>query len=241
MIRAAILDDEPRGSWLLEQKLKKFGDELAIEAIYNTPEAALNEIEVLKPQVLFLDVEMPVLNGFQFLEKLGEFNFEIIFTTAYDKYILDALHQSAVDYLLKPIDEDQLEKAIERLKNRIAEKQKYLSSLQNKRVNKNKLALPTAEGIHLIDKMSVIRVEALNNYSAFIMADNKKIVVSRTLKEYEGILTDDNFMRVNRSTIVNLEFVLKYKRGDGGKLELADGSEVDVSPNKKNELMEKLF
>lgn len=241
MIRAAILDDEPRGSWLLEQKLKKFSDELTIEAIYNTPEAALNEIEALKPQVLFLDVEMPVLNGFQFLEKLGEFSFEIIFTTAYDKYILDALHQSAVDYLLKPIDEEQLEKAIARLKNRIAEKQKYVSGLQSKRINKNKLALPTAEGIHLIDKMSVIRIEALNNYSAFIMADNKKIVVSRTLKEYESILTEDNFMRVNRSTIVNLEFVLKYKRGDGGKLELADGSEIDVSPNKKNELMAKLF
>ncbi|MFT4202791.1 MAG: LytTR family DNA-binding domain-containing protein [Chitinophagaceae bacterium] len=242
MIKSAILDDEPRGSWLLEQKLKLFSPEMKIEAIYNNPEEALADIGRQKIHVLFLDVEMPRMNGFQFLERLGTFNFDIIFTTAYDKYILDALHQSAVDYLLKPIDENHLGKAISRLKKRIAEKEKYIHTpLANTSVQKSRLAVSTIEGIHLIEKSAIIRIEALGNCSAFVMADNKKIVVSNTLKNYESILSEAHFMRINRSAIVNLEFITKYKRGDGGRVVLTDGTEIEVSSNKKDELIARLF
>jgi two-component system LytT family response regulator len=184
---------------------------------------------------------MPGLNGFQFLEKLGAFNFEVIFTTAYDTYTLEALRLSAVDYLLKPIDEEELHTAIFRLKKRVADNVKHTAIKPAGKPVSNRLALPTAEGVYLIDKGSIIRVEAMSNYSTFYLSDNKKIVVSKTLKEYENVLQEDVFLRINRSVIVNLDYIVKYRKGDGGTLEMTDGTEVEVSSSRKESLMEKLF
>jgi len=239
MLKAVILDDETRGSKLLSQKLQSFDDELQVVGIFNDPAKALNAIITLGPDVLFLDVEMPGINGFQFLERLGSFSFEVIFTTAYDSYTLEALRLSAVDYLMKPVDEDDLKTAITRLHKRVAGKTKQRS--QKSEVLNARLALPTAEGIYIIDKITIIRVEAMSNYSVFLLTDNKKIIVSKTLKEYEAQLNDDFFMRINRSVIVNLSYVVKYRKGDGGTLELSDGAEVEVSPQRKETLLQKLF
>ncbi|RYE11808.1 MAG: response regulator transcription factor [Sphingobacteriaceae bacterium] len=237
MLKAIILDDELRGSTLLNRKLELFAAELQVEAIFNDPYKALSKITDIKPDVLFLDVEMPGLNGFQFLEKLGSFDFEVIFTTAYDTYTLEALRLSAVDYLLKPIDEEELHTAIFRLKKRFSGSVKHTSS---KPAN-NRLALPTAEGVYLVEKNHIIRVEAMSNYSTFYLLDHKKIVVSKTLKEYEQVLHDDIFLRINRSVIVNLDYIVKYRKGDGGTLEMADGTEIEVSSSRKESLMDKLF
>lgn len=240
MLKAAILDDEVRGSTLLTHKLDVFENELQVIAVFNDAERATNVLPQLDIDVLFLDVEMPGLNGFQVLERLGAFDFEVIFTTAYDTYTLEALRLSAVDYLLKPVDEDELQLAIIRLKKRVAEK----ASQKEKKMEekpKNRLALPTAEGVYIVDKVNIIRVEAMSNYSVFILTDAKKIVVSKTLKEYESVLDTGNFMRVNRSVIVNLDFVVKYRKGDGGTLELSDGAEIEVSSQKKEILLQKLF
>ena len=236
MLRAAILDDEIRGSKLLAHKLAVFESELQVVGVFNQPSLAANEVAALHIDVIFLDVEMPVMNGFQFLEKLGSFDFEVIFTTAYDSYTLDALRLSAVDYLLKPIDEEELATAIMRLKKRVNEKARYKLVKTEKKPN-NRLALPTAEGVYIVDKANIIRVEAMSNYSVFLLTDAKKIVVSKTLKEFEPVLDDAHFMRINRSVIVNLDFVVKYRKGDGGTLELSDGSEIEVSPQKKEALL----
>ena len=236
MLRAAILDDEIRGSKLLAHKLAVFESELQVVGVFNQPSLAANEVAALHIDVIFLDVEMPVMNGFQFLEKLGSFDFEVIFTTAYDSYTLDALRLSAVDYLLKPIDEEELATAITRLKKRVNEKARYKLVKSEKKPN-NRLALPTAEGVHIVDKANIIRVEAMSYYSVFLLTDAKKIVVSKTLKEFEPVLDDAHFMRINRSVIVNLDFVVKYRKGDGGTLELSDGSEIEVSPQKKEALL----
>ena len=236
MLRAAILDDEIRGSKLLAHKLAVFESELQVVGVFNQPSLAANEVAALHIDVIFLDVEMPVMNGFQFLEKLGSFDFEVIFTTAYDSYTLDALRLSAVDYLLKPIDEEELATAIMRLKKRVNEKARYKLVKPEKKPN-NRLALPTAEGVYIVDKANIIRVEAMSNYSVFLLTDAKKIVVSKTLKEFEPVLDDAHFMRINRSVIVNLDFVVKYRKGDGGTLELSDGSEIEVSPQKKEALL----
>ncbi len=243
MINAAILDDEPRSSWLLEQKLHDFRDSINIKVIYNSPEKALQEIRTHKPDILFLDVEMPGMNAFQFLERLGEFSFEIIFTTAHNTYILDALRVSAIDYLLKPIDEDELRKAIDRLSKRIAAKQKSpkTSSTDNKQQEHGRLALPTAEGIHLVNRSNITHVEAMSNYSIFHIVGSKKIIVSKTLKEFEDTLGGPSFLRVSRSVIVNLDYVVKYRKGEGGTLELMDGKEIEVSPLRKDALAERLF
>ncbi|MCF2443319.1 LytTR family DNA-binding domain-containing protein [Dyadobacter sp. CY345] len=236
MLRAAILDDEIRGTKLLAHKLAVFESEMQVVGVFNQPALAADAVAALNIDVIFLDVEMPVLNGFQFLEKLGSFDFEVIFTTAYDSYTLEALRLSAVDYLLKPIDEEELQTAITRLKKRVNEKAKYKLVKPDKKPS-NRLALPTAEGVYIVDKANIIRVEAMSNYSVFLLTDAKKIVVSKTLKEFEPALNDVNFMRINRSVIVNLDFVVKYRKGDGGTLELSDGSEIEVSPQKKEALL----
>lgn len=240
MLKAAILDDEVRGSKLLAQKLEFFEGNLEVVGIFNNPVKALKAIGELEIDVLFLDVEMPELNGFQFLERMNTFKFEVIFTTAYDSYTLEALRLSAVDYLLKPVDNDELQTAIIRLQKRVGEKaqQKIIPS---KKINPNRLPLPTAEGVYIVDRSQIIRVEAMSNYSVFLLADNKKIVVSKTLKEYETLLDEERFMRINRSVIINLDFVVKYRKGDGGTIELADGTELEVSPQKKDILLQRLF
>ncbi|MCE7042534.1 LytTR family DNA-binding domain-containing protein [Dyadobacter sp. CY312] len=240
MLRAAILDDEIRGSKLLVHKLADFESELQVVGVFNESTLAVDAISALHIDVLFLDVEMPGLNGFQFLERLGSFDFEVIFTTAYDSYTLKALRLSAVDYLLKPIDEEDLQTAMVRLKKRVNEKTAYKVAKPEKKPN-NRLALPTAEGVYLIDKANIIRVEAMSNYSVFMLTDTRKIVVSKTLKEFEPVLDDTHFMRINRSVIVNLDFVVKYRKGDGGTLELSDGSEIEVSSQKKEALLARLF
>jgi two-component system LytT family response regulator len=240
MLKAAILDDEIKGSKLLAQKLLNFEDELQVVALFNDAEKAALAIRDLTIDVLFLDVEMPGLNGFQVLERLGTFEFEVIFTTAYDTYTLEALRLSAVDYLLKPVDEEDLQLAITRLKKRVAEKAVH-KEVRREEKPKNRLALPTAEGVYIVDKATIIRVEAMSNYSVFLLTDHKKIVVSKTLKEFEGVLVDAHFMRINRSVIVNLDFVVKYRKGDGGTLELSDGAEIEVSPQKKELLLQRLF
>lgn len=238
MLKAVILDDEPRGSKLLQHKLLALEEPLLVEAVFNDPLDALAGIGKINPDVLFLDVEMPVLNGFQFLEKLGSFDFEVIFVTAFNAYTLDALRINALDYLLKPVDDDELKRAIKRLQHKIALKEKQshepVSSI-------NRLALPTAEGVYLVKKIDIIRIEAMSNYSTFYLAEGKKIVVSKTLKEFEQLLTDTFFIRINRSVIVNLEYASKYRKGDGGTLELVDGAEIEVSNSKKESLLKKLF
>jgi two-component system LytT family response regulator len=239
MLKAVILDDEERGSSLLTRKLESFEDELEVSAVFNDPYKALSKIMDIQPDVLFLDVEMPGLNGFQFLEKLGSFNFQVVFTTAYDTYTLEALRLSAVDYLLKPIDEEELHTAIFRLKKRFSANDKQGKDAD--KPSRNRLALPTAEGVYLVDKANIVRVEAMSNYSTFYLNDNKKIVVSKTLKEYENVLTDTFFLRINRSVIVNLDYIVKYRKGDGGTLEMSDGTEVEVSASRKEALVDKLF
>jgi two-component system LytT family response regulator len=239
MLKAVILDDEERGSSLLTRKLESFEDELEVAAVFNDPYKALSKIVDIKPDVLFLDVEMPGLNGFQFLEKLGSFNFQVVFTTAYDTYTLEALRLSAVDYLLKPIDEEELHTAIFRLKKRFSAHDKNTKDAD--KPSRNRLALPTAEGVYLVDKANIVRVEAMSNYSTFYLNDHKKIVVSKTLKEYENVLTDSFFLRINRSVIVNLDYIIKYRKGDGGTLEMSDGTELEVSASRKEALVDKLF
>lgn len=242
MLKAIILDDEPRGARALVKKLQLFDQDIEVIAVFHCPLAALKEINTLGADVLFLDVEMPGMSGLEFLEQLSGFRFEVIFTTAYDTYTLDALRLSAVDYLLKPISNEDLKDSIERLKNRLARKPTPpVIEQTGSRFTQTRLPLSTSEGIYLIEKGNVIRVEAMSNYCTFYMNDNRKIVVSKTLKAYETLLSDDHFMRVNRSSIVNLNYISRYRRGNGGTLEMADGMEIEVSPQKKEELMNILF
>jgi len=241
MIKAVIIDDEIRGIKSLQQKLLAYAGVVEIAEVFQSPVEAAKHLTAIKPDVLFLDVEMPGMNGFEFLQHIGQFDFEVIFITAYNAYTLDALRISALDYLLKPVDDDELQDAIARLQKRVPKKAVANITQPERGISTNRLALPTAEGIYLVKKDEIIRVEAMSNYSTFHLTNQRKIVVSKTLKEYEITLSDDFFLRVNRSAIANLNYVVKYRKGDGGTLEMNDGMEIEVSPQRKEELMDRLF
>ncbi|MGJ1205234.1 LytR/AlgR family response regulator transcription factor [Sphingobacterium lactis] len=242
MIKAVILDDEVRGSGLLQHKLQEFAEDLLVEAVFNDPREALRALPDFKIDVLFLDVEMPYLNGFDFLERLGEFDFEVIFVTAYNIYTLDALKANALDYLLKPVNQQELKEAMLKLQKRVAMKERLRKvDAGEMRIGQGRIALPTAEGIHLVKREDILRIEAMSNYSVFYLNNLHKIIVSKTLKEFEQLLENSQMLRVNRSAIVNLDYVVKYKKGEGGTLELVDGAEIEVSPTKKKQVLKRLF
>jgi len=249
MIRVILVDDEPQSCKSLAIKLKDVAEDVEIIGTYHHPERAITGIRKSKPDVVFLDIEMPGINGFQLLEKLEEFDFEVIFVTAYNEYMLNALHISALDYLLKPVDTEELKNALGRLRKKISlhenplykkEQLELLGDALKDQHAPKRLALATLQGIVFLKINEIIRVEALSNYSTFYLISKQKIMVSKTLKEFEPVLTMQNFFRVNRSCIVNTDYIVKYKNEDGGMLELQDGSEVGVGPHRKNELIELL-
>ncbi|MEJ7768872.1 MAG: LytTR family DNA-binding domain-containing protein [Chitinophagaceae bacterium] len=249
MFRAVLVDDEPQSCKSLAIKLRTVAEDIEIVGIYNHPEKAITGIRKMKPTVVFLDIEMPGMNGFQLLENMEEFDFEVIFVTAYNEYMLNALRISALDYLLKPVDTDELKNALSRLRKKISLSEDFvhtkeqlilLSDTLKEPHAPKRLALATLQGIIFLRINEILRVEALSNYSTFYLVNKQKIVVSKTLKEFEPVLLTQNFFRVNRSCIVNTDCIVKYKHEDGGMLELQDGSEVRVGPHRKNELVELL-
>ena len=249
MIRVVLVDDEVQSCKSLAIKLKDIAEDIEIAGSFHHPDKAIPGIRKLKPAVVFLDIEMPGMNGFQMLEKMEEFDFEVIFVTAYDEYTLNALRISALDYLLKPVDTEDLKNALTRLRKKISmrenssqtkEQLELLGDTLKEQHAPKRLALATLQGIVFLKINEIIRVEALSNYSTFYLINKQKIMVSKTLKEFEPVLTMQNFFRVNRSCIVNTDYIIKYKHEDGGVLELHDGSEVGVGPNRKSELVELL-
>ena len=249
MIRVVLVDDEVQSCKSLAIKLKDIAEDIEIVGSFHHPDKAIAGIRKLKPELVFLDIEMPGMNGFQMLEKMEEFDFEVIFVTAYDEYTLNALRISALDYLLKPVDTELLKNALARLRKKISMREnssqtkdqlELLGETLKEQHAPKRLALATLQGIVFLKINEIIRVEALSNYSTFFLINKQKIMVSKTLKEFEPILTMQNFFRISRSCIVNTDYIVKYKNEDGGVLELQDGSEISVGPNRKNELVELL-
>lgn len=245
MIKAIVVDDEPYCCETLAILLKEYCPEVEITGVYNNGKDALTPIREQAPDLIFLDVEMPQMNGFEMLEQLSPVNFEIIFTTSYDQYALKAIRFSAIDYLLKPVDQDELVKAVQKVVQRsqkpIAQQVEILmQKLKYPAKPISKIALPTMDGLQMIPIDTVISCEADSNYTIILLKNQKKIIVSCTLKEIEEILTDHSFARVHRSYLVNLNEVDKYVKGEGGYVIMSDGSMIDVSRSRKELLMKKL-
>lgn len=257
-MKAILIDDERQSIMALNAKLELVAPDMDVIGMFQNPTDAIEQIKGLQPDVIFLDIEMPTMNGFQLLEKLHPYNFAVVFVTAYNQYAIRALRASAVDYLLKPIDIDELKNTVETLRSQIKKaplpKEIGLQGQYDSRYNHlfetlktlstnqlpEKIALSTQEGVLFIPIKDILRVEAMSNYSNFFLMNKQRIVVSRTLKEFEEVLIPYNFFRANRSQLVNLSQITKYQKGDGGVLHLTDGYEVEVSPQRKTELMEKL-
>jgi len=246
MIRAIIIDDEPDCCEILAAMLEEYCSEVEIAAICHNGFDGISSIRQLAPALVFLDVEMPKMNGFEMLEQLAPINFHLIFTTSYDQYALKAFRFSAIDYLLKPIDREELQKAVQKvlqhLQTPLPEQLEILMrKIHQPAASINKIALPTMEGLQMIPVDLIISCESDDNYAILKLKDKRKITVSSTLKEIEEILEVHSFIRVHRSYLVNMNEIEKYLKGEGGYLVMSDGSTVDVSRTKKEILLKKLL
>ena len=219
---------------------------MEVTGIYHNGAEALPAILQQQPDLVFLDVEMPKMNGFEMLEQLQQVNFDIIFTTSYDQYALKAIRFSAIDYLLKPIDRNELQRAVQKIIHRsqrtiTKQVEILMQKIHQPAKSISKIALPTMEGLQMIPVDSIIRCESDGNYTTLLLKSRQKLLVSTSLKEIEEMLEDYSFARVHRSYLVNLNEVEKYVKGEGGYLVMSDGSSVDVSRNKKELLLKKLL
>lgn len=242
LLKAILIDDELSSLQNLQQKLVEFCPDVTIVASTQKPEEAILLIRQHKPDVIFLDIEMPRMNGFRMLDELGEFEFDIIFTTAYNHYAVDAIRISAFDYLMKPVAIKDLQSAVERLavfrQSQTKDKLDVLrQSLSANRSQEEKIAVPTTEGLEFIPIKNILHIESSSNYSKLFFVEGKPILVTRLLKEFEDLLLPYHFFRVHNSHLINLKYIKKYIRGEGGQVVMQNGDVIDVSRRKKDEFL----
>ena len=243
MLNAILVDDEESNLNALKEKLLRHCKNITIAALCTNAKDAITAIETLHPDVVFLDIEMPVTNGFLLLQNLRYKNFELIFTTAYDHYAIKAIRFSALDYLVKPIEVDELKAAVSRAEEKRAQVtaahqvELFLENLSPKKPGNQKIAIPTAEGLQFIKLSNLVYFEASANYTYIFLDNNCKYLVSRTLKEFEDLLPPESFVRIHNSHIINKDFAEKYIRGDGGQVVLSNGTVLDISKRRKAEFL----
>jgi two-component system, LytTR family, response regulator len=249
MIRAIIIDDADDARATLAEDLKGTGKEIDIVAEANGVKSGIEAINRYKPDLVFLDIHMDDGNGFQVLEGVKSYDFKVIFTTGSGDFALKAIKFSAVDYLLKPIDPDELEHALTKLEKT----GKQISDIQNqesirmlvenlKHMNQppKRIALSSADRIHIIEVKDIVRCESQSNYTLFYLNDKRQILVTRTMKEFEEMLEPDNFIRIHHSHLINFAFLREYIKADGGYALMADQSRIPVAVRKKDDLLRKL-
>ncbi|MDE3247223.1 MAG: response regulator transcription factor [Bacteroidota bacterium] len=244
-LKAILVDDELSSLQNLRQKLEEFCPDIFVTATAQKPEDAILLIREHKPDVLFLDIEMPRMNGFRMLDELGEYDFEIVFTTAYNHYAVEAIRISAFDYLTKPIAIKDLQLAVERLVKgkSIHTKQKMdllKNSLGNAKSQEDKIALPTSDGLEFIPIKQILHIESSSNYSRLFLADGKNLLVTKLLGDFEAMLAPYRFFRIHHSHLINLNCIRKYIRGEGGQVIMQNGDVIDVSRRKKDEFLKLL-
>lgn len=243
-IKAILVDDEEKSSLSLKQLLNRHCPEVDILATVASVAEARVAVEKYGPELVFLDVEMPNENGFKLLSKYEQIPFEVIFTTAYDQYALKAIRFSALDYLMKPIDHRELRAAVSKFTEAKPEQRKgQIATLKENLNGKevfNRIALPTSSGYAFIQIKEIIRLEADGNYTRFNLDGGDDLMVSKTLKEYEELLSENHFFRTHNSHMINLDFMRQYIRGKGGYVIMTDGTEVEVSARRKADFMKVL-
>jgi len=238
MLKSIVVDDESKSGESLKILIEDFCDDVNVCAICKTVDDAIEAIRTYGPDVVFLDIQMQRETGFDLLEKLDAISFEVIFTTAHSEYAIKAFRFSAIDYLLKPIDLEELKGALAKVRKKIgqgitARLQQLMRNLRETSGENYKLALPTTDGLFFVKVSSIVYCEASSNYTEIVTEDGRKHVVSRTLKEYDEMLSEYNFYRIHNSYLVNLNAVKKYVRGEGGSVVMTTGQSLDVSKRKK--------
>lgn len=242
-IKAVIIDDEQHSLETTDILIRKYCPGVLMTGLADSPEKGIALIDALKPELVFLDIAMPRMNGFEMLQFVQFKDFDIIFTTAFDAYAIKAFKVNAIDYLLKPIEPEELIKAVEKVKTK-HDKNLHLNRideiLQNSGLQgfrKNKLALPVEGKIAMLEYESILYCESDGNYTRIYITNQKTIMISRTLKDIENMLPHPFFLRIHHSYVVNIDHIKEYIRGEGGEVILSNGTQLRVSRNKKEELI----
>lgn len=245
MLQILLVDDEIDALEALEWKLKNYIDDVEITTC-NSPIKAIDIINNEKPDVVFLDIQMPEMDGFTMIEKLDNRDFNLIFTTAHDEFALKAIKVSAIDYLLKPVDKDELQEAIKKIETSnkgggdlLEDKLQLL--LQNLNDNSDKVNISADGKVYLIDRDDVIMLKSDKSYTTIFLKSEQQILVSKTLKEVEKKFNTPQFFRVHNSYLINLNHVKEYLKGLGGELIMTNGLTASISRNRKAELFKKLY
>lgn len=244
MLKAVIIDDEPKAIQSLHWELSEFEKEIEVIDTFTDPEKALDYLSKTKIDCLFLDIQMPTMDGFQFLDKLTSKDFSVIITTAYSEYAITALKKEAIDYLLKPIDSDDLKEAIEKVKKY---NQKTITSDKfedillkfNNKLNHKKITINTDGKLVFLEPNDVYYVASDGNYSTLFLRDKKKMVVTKKLKEVNELLPKADFFRIHNSYIINLHKIKEFLKADGYVV-LENGEKIPVSRQRKIEFLEKI-
>lgn len=240
---AILVDDEKNALEMLEWMLQKNCPEIEILAMCDSALEGLEKIKSLKPDLVFLDIEMPQLNGFDLLDRLGKHSSDVIFTTAYNQFAIKAFKVCALDYLLKPIDPDDLKLAVQKAatkKNKMSQEQLdlLLSYMKPEKPKSKRIALTASDHLIFVETEKIVYCESDSNYTIFFLSDGQKVIVSKTLKDVEEILDGSDFFRVHASYLINMKHVSKFTRGDGGYVVMSNNQHITVSRKKKDEFFE---
>lgn len=244
MLKAIIIDDEPDCVKLLALQLKMYCPQVQVVAGCTESETGYLKIKELLPDIVFMDIEMPVMNGFQLLEKIGSIQFSLVFVTAYDQFAVKAFRFSALDYLLKPIDGKDLKAAVEKAEQRHWPQPQQLNLLKEQlhggtKNIPDKIALPYQNGVIFAEIKNVIYCESDNNYTRIYTVDGKKYLVAKTLGDIQEVLEERNFLRIHRQYLINLSHIKKYVRGDGNYVIMSNDQSIPVARNQKERLVER--
>ncbi len=244
MIKAIIIDDIEQARITLKKDLNVYAPDITIIGEANGVVEGAKLLKTTKPDILFLDIQMQDGSGFDLLDILGEINFKIIFITASDAHAIKAFRYAAIDYLLKPVDPDELVSALEKFKlqrpNENANYKLLNETLKNTHKAHQRLALHSQDKIHIVNISDIIRCESNVNYTEFFFTNGKKMLVTKTLKEFEDLLSEQGFYRVHQSHLVNTKYIKEFVKTDGGYISMTDGSTVPVSTRKRPEVIKML-
>lgn len=242
MLKTLIIDDEERSRVTLKSFIKSYAPFIEITGEADGVKKGIAAIGNLQPDLVFLDIQMGDGTGFDLLEKINHYSFKLIFVTAFDQYAIKAFRFNAIDYLLKPLDPDVFMASIEKLKSAEKEKdiQLKIEALMQFRKKPEKIALPAADSIKFVNISDIVYLASDNNYTTFYLKGNEKTVVSKTIKDYEEMFAGMHFYRIHQSYIINLHYVKKYIKGEGGYVEIENGPTLEVARRRKEGFLQAL-
>ena len=245
-MKAILVDDEPDGIRTLKKMLETYCPGVEVAATCSNAITAKQELANIRPDVVFLDIQMPGKSGLDLLTEIPEKEFEVIFVTAHNEYMLQALQYSAADYLLKPVDEDRLIEAVQRVEKKMqVERKEWTETLMHNlsktgNPSEMRLCLPTLKGFIVVKLDDIIYCEAERSYTIFHLDGKRTVTVSKSLIEYDNLLQDTQFIRIHKSFLINLHHVKEYQRGEGGMVIMTDNAEIEVSRRKKEFFMNRM-